>query len=144
MPAILFWFLCFSTFCSVIWRRVIHKWWDNSKVADEYLPAPANITIAKGCVYMAVTWDFVNFTINSDVSKTFLEWVKYTRNPEETYFATLNMNPLIGTPGAFTGKAFPLVISSSVSITRKNMFRMTTKASKFQITGPFMRGIHRW
>ena len=79
MCVILFWFLCFSTFCSVIWRRVIHKWWDNSKVADEFLPAPANITIAKGFVYMAATWDFVNFTINSDVSKTLLDWVKYTK-----------------------------------------------------------------
>ena len=93
---------------------------------------------------MAVTWDFVNFTINSNVSKTLLEWVKYTKNPEETYFATLNMNPLIGTPGAFTGKDFPLGISSGVTNKRKNMFRLTTKTSKVRITGPFMREIRRW
>ena len=64
---------------------------------------PFGIRVAKGFAYNSLTWDFVDFAINSEVGKQFLHWVSETKSPEETFFATLSMNPNLGVPGAYTG-----------------------------------------
>ena len=84
--------------------RVENRWVNNNNVGKYEVSPPQNITLAKGFAYLAATWDFVNFTIQSDIGSQLLEWVTPTKSPEETFFATLNMNPQFGVPGAFTGK----------------------------------------
>ena len=81
---------------------------NNTLVGRYEVPPPHNVSLAKGLISIAATWDFVNFTIHSIIGKQFLEWVSPTICPEETFFATLNFNPQIGAPGAFTGKRYIL------------------------------------
>ena len=88
--------------------RVKNRWVNNTLVGRYEVPPPHNVSLAKGLISIAATWDFVNFTIHSIIGKQFLEWVSPTSCPEETFFATLNFNPQIGSPGAFTGKRYIL------------------------------------
>ncbi|XP_013386129.1 beta-1,3-galactosyl-O-glycosyl-glycoprotein beta-1,6-N-acetylglucosaminyltransferase [Lingula anatina] len=66
-------------------------------------PPRWKIKLAKGSVHIAATRGYVDYVINSEIGKYFLEWVKDTGTPDETFFATLNINPHLKVPGAFTG-----------------------------------------
>ncbi|CAH1779726.1 unnamed protein product [Owenia fusiformis] len=62
-----------------------------------------NMTMTKGEVHIVATRNFVDFVLHSNISKIFLEWVKGTAIPDETFFTALNHNPQLGVPGAYKG-----------------------------------------
>ena len=67
------------------------------------MPIPGNLRLAKGPVAIAAVRGFVDFIIHEKISQDFLKWISETRHPDESYFNTLNFNPQLGAPGAFTG-----------------------------------------
>ncbi|PVD19775.1 hypothetical protein C0Q70_20266 [Pomacea canaliculata] len=70
----------------------------------EFLPAPFNLTVIKGFVYIVASRGFVDYVIHSRVARDLLRWVQPSRNPDETFFSTLNHNPQLGVPGSFLDK----------------------------------------
>ena len=69
-------------------------------------PCPVNVTIAKGSIHIAVQSGFVDFELHNENVQRFLSWVKDTGVPDETFFASLNVSPQLGVPGATTGEGF--------------------------------------
>ena len=59
------------------------------------------MTLSKGSVHVAVQRGFVDFVLHE--SQPFLEWLMKTKVPDETFFNTLNNNPQLRIPGAYTG-----------------------------------------
>ena len=53
-------------------------------------PPPHNLQIYFGTAYYSLTRDFVEFALESQVAKDFLEWSKDTFSPDEHYWVTLN------------------------------------------------------
>ena len=39
----------------------------------------------------------------NDIAQRLNEWLKNAAHPDEIFFATLNYNPKLGTPGAYLG-----------------------------------------
>ncbi|XP_025092038.1 beta-1,3-galactosyl-O-glycosyl-glycoprotein beta-1,6-N-acetylglucosaminyltransferase 3-like [Pomacea canaliculata] len=74
-----------------------HRW-------DKAGPPPHNMTVAKGPVHMAASREFVDFCLHSTYARDFLEWIKKTDVPDESYFTTLNNQHQLGVPGAYTGE----------------------------------------
>lgn len=66
-------------------------------------PAPFNITLMKGPVHIAASRDFVEFIFSDNKTQIFLEWLKDTWVPDETFYASVNYNPQLGAPGGFNG-----------------------------------------
>jgi hypothetical protein len=66
-------------------------------------PPPFNITVSKGAVHITATRGFVDFALNNEKAIEFMEWVKLTDVPDETFFSTLNHNPQLNVPGAYLG-----------------------------------------
>ena len=46
----------------------------------------------------------MDFVLHNRVALDFLEWVKTTGIPDETFFSSLNHSPHLFVPGAYTGK----------------------------------------
>jgi len=65
---------------------------------------PHNIIPIKGAVHVTLSRGFVDFVINDQRAKDFLEWTKNTYIPDETFFSTMNHNHQLGAPGAYTGR----------------------------------------
>ncbi|KAM3877541.1 beta-1,3-galactosyl-O-glycosyl-glycoprotein beta-1,6-N-acetylglucosaminyltransferase 7 [Diretmus argenteus] len=53
-------------------------------------PPPHNLQVYFGTAYYALTRDFVNFVLESQVAHDLLEWSKDTFSPDEHYWVTLN------------------------------------------------------
>ena len=53
---------------------------------------------------MILSRAFVEFVLTSQISNELLEFLQHKAFPEEVFFSTLNYNPKLGAPGAFTGK----------------------------------------
>ncbi|XP_029641998.1 N-acetyllactosaminide beta-1,6-N-acetylglucosaminyl-transferase-like [Octopus sinensis] len=66
-------------------------------------PPPHNITVSKGSVHIAASRGYVEFLIMDRRSQDFTNWVRDTRNPDETLFSTMNHNPHLRVPGSFNG-----------------------------------------
>lgn len=81
------------------YRSNAHRW-------NKAGPPPHNITVAKGPVHMAASREFVDFCLHSTYALDFLEWIKKTDVPDESYFTTLNNQHQLGVPGAYTGYSF--------------------------------------
>jgi len=67
------------------------------------LPAPHNINITKGSVHIVVVRAFVEYAIQNRTAVEFLDWVKNTYIPDETFFTSLNHNPRLKVPGSYLG-----------------------------------------
>ena len=70
-------------------------------------PVPYNMTLTKGSLHVALTREFVDFVLHSEVSRDFQNWLQYTQVPDETFFSSLNHNPQLGVPGAHNSKFEP-------------------------------------
>ena len=77
--------------------------------------SPNNLQSTKPCVgqssqtftlYLISTIhrDTIDFILHNDVAKDLIEWLKTTRIPDETFFATLNFNSKLNIPGTYNGK----------------------------------------
>ena len=67
-------------------------------------PVPHNITLTKGSAHAVASREFINFTVNSEVGRDYLEWCKNTNVPDEHFFSSLQHSPHLGVPGAFRGE----------------------------------------
>ncbi|XP_064597380.1 beta-1,3-galactosyl-O-glycosyl-glycoprotein beta-1,6-N-acetylglucosaminyltransferase-like [Liolophura sinensis] len=67
-------------------------------------PPPHGIIPTKGSVHIAASRGFVGFLLKNQIALDFLEWVKKTSIPDETFFSTLNHNPHLGVPGSYKGR----------------------------------------
>ncbi|ESO83937.1 hypothetical protein LOTGIDRAFT_108047 [Lottia gigantea] len=63
-------------------------------------PPPHRISIVKGSAYGVFTRGFVDYVINNQTAKDFLNWCKGVLSPDEYYWATLNHNPHLSVPGS--------------------------------------------
>ncbi|XP_053386183.1 beta-1,3-galactosyl-O-glycosyl-glycoprotein beta-1,6-N-acetylglucosaminyltransferase-like [Mercenaria mercenaria] len=62
---------------------------------------PYNITVVKGSAYGIFSRKFVHFIVNNKIARELLDWFRDVLSPDEYYWATLNFNHHIGTPGSY-------------------------------------------
>lgn len=62
------------------------------------------MSVASGPVHVAASRDFVDYALHSQYARDFLQWIKKTKIPDESFFTTLNNHPRLGVPGAYTGE----------------------------------------
>ncbi len=93
------------------WKWSLNKFtlWVTKK--DERLdPIPFNLKVYKSWVYVALSFQFVEYYLCSDVGKTLREYMKDVRIPEENIYAMLFMKPDV--PGGYSprykDKIFPV------------------------------------
>ena len=72
------------------------SWWEKD-------PVPHGYNVAKGSTHVAVTRAFVHFAVHNRTAIDLLNWMRDIRSPDEHFFPTLNHNPQLGVPGAYTG-----------------------------------------
>ncbi len=53
---------------------------------------------------MAATRAMVEFVMHNPLAREFTDWARDIAIPDEVVFQTLNNNPHVGAPGAYTGK----------------------------------------
>lgn len=56
-------------------------------------PPPHNVTIYFGTAYVALTREFANFVLQSQLARDLLAWSKDTYSPDEHFWVTLNRIP---------------------------------------------------
>ncbi|KAI8797493.1 beta-1,3-galactosyl-O-glycosyl-glycoprotein beta-1,6-N-acetylglucosaminyltransferase 4 [Biomphalaria glabrata] len=66
-------------------------------------PPPHGINIVKGSAYGTFSRDFIDFVINHQIAKDFLEWCKTVLSPDEYFWATLHHSKVVNVPGGYTG-----------------------------------------
>ena len=64
---------------------------------------PYGIRLGKGQLQVILTRAFVNFTLHNKVTLDFYDWINDTIIPDESFFNSLNISPLLQIPGAYTG-----------------------------------------
>ena len=75
--------------------------------------APSDINITKGSVHIVAVRGFVEYVIHNQTAADFLDWVKTTEVPDETFFSSLNHSPRLHVPGSYLGMLI-LVYSWSI------------------------------
>ena len=73
------------------------------KTSSEKSNPPHNITVVKGSAYGIFSKDFVEFLLNDQRAKDFLNWTRDILSPDEYYWATMNHNPDLHAPGSYNG-----------------------------------------
>jgi hypothetical protein len=71
---------------------------------DKAGPLPVNVTLTKGSVHIVASRAYVDYVINNDTAKQFLQWTRRTWIPDETYFSSLNHSPQLKVPGSYLGE----------------------------------------
>jgi len=66
-------------------------------------PTPYGINLTKGSVHVVAVRGFVEYIIHNKTAAEFLDWVKDTYIPDETFFSALNHNPHLRVPGSYLG-----------------------------------------
>ncbi|XP_064613401.1 beta-1,3-galactosyl-O-glycosyl-glycoprotein beta-1,6-N-acetylglucosaminyltransferase 3-like [Liolophura sinensis] len=93
-------------------------------------PPPFNLTLMKGPIHIAASRDFVQFIFEDRKTQVFLEWLRGTQIPDETFYATINNNPFLGAPGGFHGPES--VRESMTSFIRYKQWGKTPCSGKYQ------------
>ncbi|XP_046551049.1 N-acetyllactosaminide beta-1,6-N-acetylglucosaminyl-transferase-like [Haliotis rubra] len=75
----------------------------NSRWGTAGVP-PHNIRPVKGAVHVVVNRQYVEYIVYDPVANDLLMWLKRTKFPDETFFATLNHNPHLKIPGTYQGE----------------------------------------
>ena len=78
-------------------------------------PAPYNITTTKGSVHIVAVRGFVEYVVYNRTAIDFLDWVKDTYIPDETFFSSLNHNPHLRVPGSYLGRLTVYTAARSVN-----------------------------
>ncbi|GFR63013.1 beta-1,3-galactosyl-O-glycosyl-glycoprotein beta-1,6-N-acetylglucosaminyltransferase [Elysia marginata] len=74
-------------------------------------PAPHGIIATKGSVHTALNRATVDFILHDNKAKDFIKWLKTTKIPDETLFASINYNPQLNIPGTYNGSDLEAVTS---------------------------------
>ncbi|CAF0779992.1 unnamed protein product [Adineta steineri] len=77
------------------------------KTNEKKKPPPGNMEIIKGSAYGAFSRAFIEFVHTSPIAKELLDWSRDTYSPDEHYWATLNYNTHLHTPGGYKAKSDP-------------------------------------
>ncbi|XP_041372306.1 beta-1,3-galactosyl-O-glycosyl-glycoprotein beta-1,6-N-acetylglucosaminyltransferase 3-like [Gigantopelta aegis] len=78
-------------------RANTHRWKNIDQV-------PHGIVPRKGSVHIAASRGYVQYVRSNKTAMDFLDWVKKTKVPDETFFATFNYNPHLKVPGSYKGE----------------------------------------
>ena len=87
----------------MILKKIFFYFRDNRERWKAAGPPPHNITPVKGGVHVVLNRAFVDFAVNNQVAKDFLNWCKKVEVPDELFFATLNNNPQLNISGSYKG-----------------------------------------
>ncbi len=83
------------------WKWSLNKFTSWITKKDERLdPIPFNLKVYKSWAYVALSFQFVEYYLCSDVGKTLREYMKDVRIPEENIYAMLFMKPDV--PGGYS------------------------------------------
>ncbi|KAK7484555.1 hypothetical protein BaRGS_00024187 [Batillaria attramentaria] len=106
---------------------------------NKNLPAPFNLTVTKGSKLIIASRGFVDYVVNSRVSRVLQEWVRKTEIPDETFFSTLNHNPRLGVPGSLKGNHIVDTDVNEGEFSRYLLWIRTKQGSLCK--GKFVRGV---
>ncbi len=67
-------------------------------------PPPFDLVVLKGELHGLFSQHFVEFVVESEEAKTFLEWCWDTGHASEHYWNTLNYNVQLKPPGGYYGE----------------------------------------
>ena len=80
--------------------KPVHRWefrwtnyWDETKVdytKNLLPPVPYNLTMFKGPREVVLSRNYSRFCLEHPVAKSFRNWIKHTKIPDESYFQTLS------------------------------------------------------
>lgn len=76
---------------------------DGYPTKDLHPPPPEGIVISKGSVHITAVRGYIEYILTNSTGKAFLEWVKDTGIPDETFFSSLNHSPTLNIPGTYRG-----------------------------------------
>ncbi|XP_052790831.1 beta-1,3-galactosyl-O-glycosyl-glycoprotein beta-1,6-N-acetylglucosaminyltransferase-like [Mya arenaria] len=75
------------------------------KTNYQLVDPPANVTMVKGSAYGVFSRAFVEWMLQSKAARELLDWMRDVYSPDEYYWATLQYNQNLGTPGShYSGK----------------------------------------
>ncbi|KAK2159865.1 hypothetical protein LSH36_144g00002 [Paralvinella palmiformis] len=86
-----------------------HRWskrYQQTIFYNTYLrkgPPPFNLTFFKGELHGLFSRKMVEYIVESDIAKKYLEWCWDTGHPSEHYWNTLNYNTHVAAPGGYIG-----------------------------------------
>ena len=84
-------------------QRILYEYKNGRRTERKMQKLPYDLVLTKAECHVALPRSFVDYIFQSRVAKDFLEWLKKTRIPDETYFPTLNNSPQLNIPGMYTG-----------------------------------------
>ncbi|CAF4248711.1 unnamed protein product [Rotaria sp. Silwood2] len=96
-----------------VWQIIDTPEGDNKQVPqlrrtnEKKTPPPGNVEIVKGSAYGAFSRAFIEFVQTSPIAKELLDWSRDAYSPDEHYWATLNYNTHLHTPGGYKAKTDP-------------------------------------
>ncbi|XP_052284974.1 beta-1,3-galactosyl-O-glycosyl-glycoprotein beta-1,6-N-acetylglucosaminyltransferase-like [Dreissena polymorpha] len=90
-------------------------------------PPPFKIKPVKGAVHAVLSRAFVEFALHNEKAVEFYNWTTQTKIPDKTFFATLNHNPSLGAPGAYTGNKTRDIAAKPYIARFKNRGRVRAK-----------------
>ena len=90
-------------------------WRDAVRTKQKNIPPPHGIKLYKGAYQVVLARSFVDYVINNTIARNFLEWVKTTGIPDETYFNSLNRNQQLRVPGAPHNKGIKVRLHTAIN-----------------------------
>ena len=81
----------------------VHNGYFPTKVKKEPTLPPHGVRLTKGSVHIVATRAYVDYILHNKTALDFMDWVKDTGVPDETFFSSLNHSPHLGVPGAYKG-----------------------------------------
>jgi hypothetical protein len=103
--------LCFSRMdMERVNYRWTHRWsktYQQTIFYNTFAPKPpfnVNVTFFKGELHGLFSRGFVEYIVENEVAKNYLQWCWDSGHPSEHYWNTLNYNSFLGAPGGYIGK----------------------------------------
>jgi len=96
--------------------RWTHRWsktYQQTIFYNTFTPKPrfhVNLTYFKGAVHALLSRRMVEYVVESDVARSYLEWCWDTGHPSEHYWNTLHYNEQLAVPGGYRGTRNALLI----------------------------------
>ena len=92
--------------------RFEYRYKNGQRTNERKSPPPHGYVITKGSAHIAATRQFAEHALTDRKALDLLDWMSDIKIPDEHFFQTLNHNPLIPAPGAFSGTlAFSLIFN---------------------------------
>jgi len=92
--------------------RWTHRWsktYQQTIFYNTFTPKPPfhlNLTFFKGELHALLSRRMVEYIVESDVARSYLEWCWDSGHPSEHYWNTLNYNKQLAVPGGYQGMRY--------------------------------------